>query len=120
MSMTEPTILRDSKGRATHVVMPVVEYERLRQQAEAARLEELRGRDFLPADVADRIMEGEHPLKVLREWRGLSQAQLAERAEMPQPTVALLERGRRKGTLAQWLSISRALDLQVETVTGWD
>lgn len=120
MSMTEPTILRDSKGRPTHVVMPVVEYERLRQQAETARLEELRGRDFLPAEVADRIMGGEHPLRVLREWRGWSQTQLAERADLSQPIIALLERGRRKGTLAQWRAIARALGLQVETVTGWD
>lgn len=118
--MTDPTILRDSKGRPTHVVMPVAEYERLRHQAEAARLEELRGRDFLPAEVADRILSGERPLKVLREWRGLSQTQLAQRAALPQPTIALLERGRRKGTLAQWREIARALSLQVETVTGWD
>ncbi|MDX1574618.1 MAG: helix-turn-helix transcriptional regulator [Kiloniellales bacterium] len=118
--MTEPTILRDSKGRPTHVVMPVGDYERLRQQAEAARVEELRGRDFLPADVADQILEGERPLKVLRTWRGLSQSQLAERAGLPQPTIALLERGRRKGTLAQWRAIAQALGLQLETVTGWD
>lgn len=118
--MTEPTILRDSKGRPTHVVMSVDEYERLRQQAEAAHLEQLRRRDFLSAEVADRILEGEHPLKVLREWRALSQTQLAERAGLPQPTIALLERGRRKGTLAQWRAIAQALALQLETVTGWD
>ena len=118
--MTDPTILRDSKGRPTHVVMPVGDYERLCQRAEAARLEELRRRDFLPAEVADRILEGEHPLKVLREWRALTQAQLAERTGLPQPTIALLERGRRKGTLAQWRAIAQALGLQVETVTGWD
>lgn len=96
------------------------DYKWLCQQAEAARLERLRGRDFLPAEVADRIIEGERPLKALREWRGLSQTQLAERTGLPQPTVALLERGRRKGTLAKWRAIARALDLQVETVTGWD
>ena len=118
--MTEPTILRDSKSRPTHVVMPVGDYQRLCQQAEAARVDGLRQRDFLPAEVADRILEGAHPLKVLREWRALTQTQLAERAGLPQPTVALLERGRRKGTLAQWRAIAQALGLQVETVTGWD
>lgn len=118
--MTEPTILRDSKGRPTHVVMPVADYERLRQQAELAHVDGLRRRDFLPVDVADRILEGERPLKVLREWRGLSQTQLAERTGLPQPTVALLERGRRRGTLAQWRAIAQALGLQIETVTGWD
>lgn len=96
------------------------DYERLCRQDEAARLEALRGRDFLPADVADRILEGERPLKVLREWRGLSQTQLAERTSLPQPTIALLERGRRKGTLAQWCAIAHGLGLQLETVTGWD
>ncbi len=83
-------------------------------------MDRLRRRDFLPVDVADRILEGERLLKVLREWRGLSQTQVADRTGLLQPTMALLERGRRKGTLAQWRAIAQALTFQIETVTGWD
>jgi DNA-binding XRE family transcriptional regulator len=100
------------------VVMPVAEYERLRQQADAARVDELRGRDFLPAEVADRIMAGEHPLKVLGEWRGLSQSHLAERTGLPQPTIALLERGRRKGTLAHTACRSKPSPAGTEPAPG--
>lgn len=117
---TEPLVIRDAKGRPTHVVLTLAEWQRLREQAELTRLDELRAQDRLPLPIAERILEGERPLKILREWRGLTQTQLAERAGLPQPTIALLERGKRKGTVEQMRKLAEALDLQLETLVGWD
>jgi transcriptional regulator with XRE-family HTH domain len=54
------------------------------------------------------------------EWRGLSQSQLAERAGLRQPTIALLDGGKRKGTVQQMRKLAKALNLQLETLVGWD
>ena len=58
-------------------------------------------RDRVPATVVARLLDDENPLKVWREHRGLTQAQLAEAAGLPQPTIAMIETGRRKGTANQ-------------------
>lgn len=117
---TEPVIIRDAKGRPTHVVLTMGDWQRLREQAEAAHIDELRAQDSIPHEQAMRILDGERPLKVFREWRGLSQSQLAERAGLQQPTIALLESGKRKGTVQQMRKLAEALNLQLETLVGWD
>jgi DNA-binding XRE family transcriptional regulator len=117
---TEPVIIRDPKGRPTHVVLPLSEWERLCEQAALARIDELRTHDTIPDEQAGRILDGEHPLKVFREWRGLSQSQLAERAGLRQPTIALLEGGKRRGTVLQMRKLAEALNLQLDTLVGWD
>jgi DNA-binding XRE family transcriptional regulator len=103
-----------------HVVLTVAEWQRLREQAELAHIDELRTHDTIPDEQATQILDGEHPLKVFREWRGLSQSQLAERAGLRQPTIALLEGGKRKGTVQQMRKLAAALNLQLETLVGWD
>ncbi|MGH6896669.1 MAG: helix-turn-helix domain-containing protein [Geminicoccaceae bacterium] len=119
MPTTETVIIRDPKGRRTHVVVPIAEWRRLRERAEAVELAELRTHDTIPDEHAGRILDGERPLKVFREWRGLSQAELGRRAGLPQPTIAQLESGKRKGTVAQIRKLAKALGLQLETLVGW-
>ena len=49
-----------------------------------------------------------------REHRGLSQAALAEAAGMAQPTVARIETGQRKGTLAQMRRLAETLGVRLD------
>lgn len=54
-------------------------------------------RETIPADVVKRIaVRQENPIKVYREWRGLSQGKLAKQAKLKQAFISLVERGERK------------------------
>ncbi len=47
----------------------------------------------LPPHVDTRIRSGESPVKVLREWRGLSQIDLADRSGVAITQITRAERG---------------------------
>lgn len=81
-------------------------------------------RDYLDEQLKDPAFRAEYEalepefalirqLIDLRRARGLSQRQLAERAEMQQPTIARLEGGRMAG-LRTLRRVAEALDARVE------
>lgn len=118
--MTEPLVIRH-QGKPTHVVLEWAEWQRLQRLAEEA--EDLADaqrilRDpqtvMVPGEVAERILLGEHPIRAWREQRRLSQAALAQAAGMQQPTIARLEAGKRKGTLAQMRRLAEALAVRLD------
>lgn len=49
----------------------------------------------VPHDVMVRLVGGENPLKVYREWRGLTQAELATQIGVTEGYVSQVERGAR-------------------------
>jgi hypothetical protein len=82
------------------VTIPEAEYERLVADSEmladlaaydAARAEAGKG---MPLGVFSRIVSGENPVKVIREWRGLTQAELARRADMHRVQLHDIETGK--------------------------
>jgi antitoxin component HigA of HigAB toxin-antitoxin module len=56
-------------------------------------LAETKAQTALPADVMDRIIDGENPIAVLLEHRGLTQAALARVTGLSQPFISKLVRG---------------------------
>lgn len=112
---------RDGRKWAT---LPFEEYERLREAAEEladiaaydrAVAELARGEDeLIPGEVVDRLFSGESRLKVWREFRGLTQAQLAEAASLAQATIAQIEGGQRKGSAAVLKRVARALRIDLD------
>lgn len=83
-------------------------YDRTRA-ALAAGQEEL-----IPAPFANRLLDGENPLRVWRDLRGLTQAALAEKAGIHRVTVAEIETGRKKGSIATLRALAVALDVSVD------
>jgi DNA-binding XRE family transcriptional regulator len=71
---------------------------------------------LIPLDVADRIAEGEHPIKVVREWRNLTQQQLADAVEITQGYLSGIENGARQGPLALHQKLARALGVPLLTL----
>jgi transcriptional regulator with XRE-family HTH domain len=66
------------------------------------------------------MMEGFGPrLRSLRERRGYSQADLAERAEMTQAAVSHLESGRRTPMMRTLYRLARALEVPVGDLLDW-
>ena len=57
-------------------------------------------------------------MRVWREYRGLTQAQLAEAAGVAQSMVAIIERGDRRGTVDTLTVIAPALKVELEDLAA--
>ena len=72
----------------------------------------------LPAELSALILEGASLLAAVRKWRGLSQADLAQKAGLRQGAVSDLEPGRRKGAQATLERIASALDVPLNWIVS--
>lgn len=72
----------------------------------------------VPEEFALALARGENALRVLRSWRGLTQAGLAERAGLDQGYVSALERGGRAGTLDTHRKLAAALGVPLDLLAG--
>jgi DNA-binding XRE family transcriptional regulator len=77
-----------------------------------------RGEESFPAEVAKRLIAGEPALKVLREWRGLSQARLGEKAGVPAQYISQIERAARNLGKATARKLAPVLKVSVEILLG--
>ena len=108
-------------------VVPRAEYERHKklaleatEDAGAARLiarakkEIANDAPLLPKVVADRLANGENPIRVLREFRGFTQAELVAAVEITQGYLSDLETGKRKGPIQLHLKFARTLGIPLD------
>jgi hypothetical protein len=79
-----------------------------------ARKEVTAGAPLLPKEVVDRIAGGENPVRVLREWRGKTQQQLALEGGLTQGYLSDIENGRRRGTALRLRGVSHALKVPLD------
>ena len=93
-------------GKREFAVIPIELYERLSAALEdaddAALFDAARAGDDgfrIPATVANAILDGEQPLKVWREHRGLTQEALAEKAGISKAYLCQIEIRKRVGAL---------------------
>jgi DNA-binding Xre family transcriptional regulator len=106
-------------------ILPRKEYERLatmamsedagtRRIVRRARAAVARGEDvILPKAVADRLID-ENPIRVIREWRDMTQSDLTDAAGMTQGYLSDLETGRRRGTAESLAKLARALRVPLD------
>ena len=121
--MNKPTIITSPNGDQMAVI-PLTEYERLVEAAEdladvRAYDEAMRrlasGEDELvPAEIVNRILDGENALRVWREYRGLTVKQLAEKAGVSAPFVSQIETGQRDGSIETMRKIADVLKLSLD------
>jgi ribosome-binding protein aMBF1 (putative translation factor) len=109
-------------------VLPRNEYDRLvalaaevQEDASASRIvrNSMRalkeGRDVvLPKSVADRLADGNNAVRVIREWRGLIQGELAVAVGISQNYLSEIETGRRKGPAELQKKFARALGVPLD------
>ena len=77
---------------------------------------EVARRDYLTGDEVRRILEDESPVKVWREKRGLSQRELAEKAEVSASYLAEIETGKKPGSAEALRKLSRVLAIPMENL----
>jgi DNA-binding XRE family transcriptional regulator len=102
------------------ITIPRQEYDRLVEAAEeladiaaydAAMAE--RG-EPVPHELVVRLVEGENPITVFREFRGMSKAGLARAAGVDRVQLLDIEAGRRRGSVDTLAKLAAALRVRVD------
>lgn len=71
--------------------------------------------ETLPAEIVHRIViDGEHPVRVFREWRGMTAAELAKAASVSRVYLTQIETKKRDGTMAVMARIAAALRVTID------
>ena len=116
----------EKEGKPEWVVIPYELYLQLVEQAEMAQ--DLRDFDaikasiargeeeIVPSEVTYALLDGQNPLKVWREYRGLTQKELAKVAEISVPYLSQIETGKRTGSTAVLANLAEALDLTLDDI----
>jgi hypothetical protein len=95
------TELVDDPDRAELVVMTPEDLAELIEDAAAtAAYHRTRDQEHVPIGVVDRLIARENRVRILREHRGHSLRQLAERAGVGTGYLSQIENGERKGTVS--------------------
>jgi len=68
----------------------------------------------VPKSIVDRLAARENPIRVLREWRAMTQAELVVAIGISQGYLSDLEAGKRKGPVALHQKIAQALDVPID------
>ena len=74
--------------------------------------------ELIPAAFVARLIDGENPVRVYRDLRGLTQAALAKRANLNRVVVAEIETGRKNGSIATVKSLALALGVTVDDLVA--
>lgn len=72
----------------------------------------------LPADILDKIAAREqHPVKILREYREMTQAELAKKSGLSRPYLTEIETGKKDGSLRAMKTLAQALGVSAGILT---
>jgi len=114
-------------GKPEYAVIPYADYLRmldsLDDKADVLAVAEFHERyaagrvQLVPARIVRRELEGESPIKLWREHRGLTQQALADMCGISKPYLSQLESGKRQGTIETLTVVARALDVSLELLT---
>jgi len=121
-------------GKTDTVTLSRSEYEALLDRIEDAedrtaidRLEariakegfEAATRDYLPVELAKRLFEGEHPIRVWRAHRGLTREVLAGKAGVAPSYLTEIETRRKPGSFDALAKLAQALDVSLDELAPW-
>ena len=124
MNTSVQLIIRD--GKPEWAVLPYDIYCQLVEDAEM--LQDVRDYDavkaalergeeeLVPGEVVFAILDGDNPIKVWRTYRGLTQAELAQKAGISVPYLSQIETQKRTGTTEVLLALAKALSVTLEDV----
>jgi DNA-binding XRE family transcriptional regulator len=119
----------ENEGRPEWAVIPYAEFQHMLDQLED--LEDIRAFDqakrelaaaedeLVPAALVERLANGEHPLRVWREHRGLTQQALADVAGVGKSYISQLEAGTKTGALGTLRALAAALRIDLDDLDPW-
>lgn len=87
-------------GVPAFAVVPVAEWNallaRLEEVQDIADAKSVRASETFPAEFADHLLSGESPLRVWRNYRGLTLQALAENCGVSRQMLSMIEHGKAK------------------------
>lgn len=108
------------------VMLPEAEFEALLNAAEDAadiaainRFEEMLAsgeEELIPAEFVYRIADGENPIRVWREFRGMSATSLAEKAGISGAYLSEIETGKKSGSIAAMKKVAEVLRVNLDDI----
>jgi DNA-binding XRE family transcriptional regulator len=114
----------EREGKPEWAILPYEEFLQLMEQAEMlqdisdydqiVKAVETGEEETVPAELAYALMEGENPVKAWREYRSLSQKQLADMAGISIPFLSQIESGKRKASTKNLVRLAKALHVLVD------
>ena len=115
------TITRHGKEFA---VLPMNRLKKLMDDAEmlsdvkaydAAKARMERGQDeLIPLEITERSLAGESAVKIWREYRGLTQEDLAKTSKVSRPMIAAIESRHKKGGIGTLKKLAVALRVDLD------
>lgn len=119
-------IERITRNGKSFAVVPMTRFRKLVGDAEmladvkafdAAKTGIERGDDeVVPFEVVERRVAGESPLRVWREYRGLTQEGLAAESGVSRVMIAAIEAGHKRGGVATLKKLAVALKLSLDNL----
>ena len=108
------------------VVIPEAEFLALRgaleDREDAAAIREFQRKlaageeELVPAEIANRIIDGENKVRVWRSYRGLSARELATASGLSASYVSEIESGKKEGSISAMKAIAEALRLDLDDI----
>ena len=74
--------------------------------------------ELIPAAVVDRLLDGQAPLLVWREYRSLSQAELARRSGVNRVQIIDIEAGRKTGSVETLRKLASTLQIEIDDLVS--
>ncbi|ADH85700.1 helix-turn-helix domain-containing protein [Desulfurivibrio alkaliphilus] len=106
------------------VVIPEADYlamlDAIEDREDIAAIEKFHRRlaageeELLPAEMANRILDGENKIRVWREYRGMSARELASTAQISTSYLSQVETGSREGGIDTLKRIAAALRVSID------
>jgi len=107
-------------------VIPVEDLQQLIDDAEmladvkaydAAKDRLERGEDeLIPLEITERRLAGENPVKIWREYRGLTQERLSKASKVSRSMIAAIEASHKKGGIATLKKLAVALRVDLDNL----
>jgi hypothetical protein len=82
----------------------------------AARGWEVVTRDFLPMELVERRLAGEHPLRIWREHRRMTGTALAAASGVPQSYISDIETRKKPGSVDAMRKLASALEIAIDAI----
>ena len=96
-------------GKA-HVLVPVHDYTALKNAGSSNKL---------PQTVLEQITLGKgSAIKIIRKYKGMTQQDLAQAADISRPYLTEIETGKKDGSIRALKSIAGALDVSLEMIAA--
>jgi DNA-binding Xre family transcriptional regulator len=112
------------------IVLSRSDYELLLERAELAEdiaaIETYRRKlaageeEAIPEEFANRLIDGENPIRVYRDLRGLSARELADKTGISAAFLSELENGKKEGGVSTLKKIAQALRVTIDDLVDGD